>query len=259
MQPRLSYLNAGMTSAGLKVSLNKIQEMATLWCNGICHPSSMQPFVESLCILPLSCPCVMSTRLRPAALTGLRLGTVLRPSPGKMLGNSTPQRERRQRAEQLPGGSARDLRQCKVCERSVGFCGAGGGRWVHLTDNHNPWLHNCWWDGVHLDSDTRFCTFEQKKTCWKQVGGAISARHEEWRRKCASHRSAGKADEQFACRQRPEHRKSAHFSIYVFSSGQIMQMIFWPHTARIISFLWQTELFRGILTMIQKKSAAVIV
>lgn len=130
MQRRLSYLNAGMTSAGLKVSLNKIQEMATLWCNGICHPSSMQPFMEK----PLYPPIVLPMRhvhtaaaSGSALLIGLRLGTVLRPSPGKMLGNSTPQRERRQRAEQLPGGSARDLRQCKVCERSVGFCGAGGG------------------------------------------------------------------------------------------------------------------------------------
>lgn len=37
------------------------------------------------------------------------------PQSGEMLGNSTSQRERRARAERLPGGSASDPSECKIC------------------------------------------------------------------------------------------------------------------------------------------------
>lgn len=77
----------------LKVSPHKIQEIdATLYDN-LFNPAGICTLTACLCILLLSWPCVMSTKLKgcfSSLLIGRRLGIVLDHSQGKCLGTPLP-------------------------------------------------------------------------------------------------------------------------------------------------------------------------
>lgn len=127
----------GESPSWLKVSKHKIQEIDTTLYNNLSHPVVMtkegispiqHASVSSYC--PGHASCLHGWSLSLQSPDWAMIWDCSRSQSGEMLGNSTSQRERRQRAERLPGGEAGDPAECKICRgRRVSI-----GQELNLTD-----------------------------------------------------------------------------------------------------------------------------
>lgn len=102
-----------MTSEVLKCYTIKFRKLPLHSKTTGCVCALRHAFVSSYCPGHASCPHWWNELLRSPDWAPT--WDCSEPQSGEMLGNSTPQRERRWRAEQLPGGPNRDPFECKIC------------------------------------------------------------------------------------------------------------------------------------------------